>query len=68
MIQCRRELGVIGGNLAEENNDRLSKGMSLLSSVLITESDETPLTPGALGEKKQSALAGPLCQPPAPRF
>lgn len=68
MLQCRRELGVIGGNLAEENNDRLSKGMSLLSSVLITESDETLLTPGALGEKKQSELAGPLCQPPAPRF
>lgn len=68
MLQCRGELGVVGGNLAEGNNDRLSKGMSLLSSVLITEGDETPLTPGALGEKKQSELAGPLCQPPAPRF
>lgn len=67
MIQCRRELGVIGGNLAEESNDQLSKRMSLQSSDLITESNKTPLAPGALGEEKQSALAGSIYQPPAPQ-
>lgn len=54
MIQYRRQWELICGNLAEENYDQLSKRISLQSGDLIKESGKTLLTPGTLGEERNS--------------
>lgn len=50
MIQ--ETVGLICGNLAEENYDQLSKRISLQSDDLIKESGKALLTPGTLGEER----------------